>query len=140
MTFQTDFLKQDPKNVSPLNLAFIGDSVYELAIRNKVLAEYNGSLKDVNARAGEYTCATAQSRMILALEEELTEEELRIYKRGRNAKSVSAPKSCTISQYRQATGFEALLGYLFLAGRYDRLLALVDKAVESEKEKKNGTE
>ena len=86
MTFQTDFLKQDPKNVSPLNLAFIGDSVYELAIRNKVLAEYNGSLKDVNARAGEYTCATAQSRMILALEEELTEEELRIYKRGRNAK------------------------------------------------------
>lgn len=117
--------------MSPLNLAFIGDSVYELIIRNKVLAGYNGSVKEVNARAGRFTCATAQSRMILALEGDLTEEELRIYKRGRNAKSVSAPKSCTISEYRHATGFEALLGYLFLADRHDRLLELVEKALES---------
>lgn len=121
--------KQDPDLVSPLNLAFIGDSVYEVVIRNKMLAEQNGSIKDVSVRASDYTRATAQSAMILLIEDRLTEHEQRIFKRGRNAKSLSAPKSCSISEYRHATGFEALIGYLFLSGEYERILFLIDTAL-----------
>ena len=122
--------KENPDNVSPLNLAFIGDSVYEVVIRNRVIAEHNGSLKDANLMAEHYTRATMQCRMIQAVLPELTEHELRIFKRGRNAKSISAPKSCSISEYRHATGFESLIGYLFLAGSYERILEIVDRAAE----------
>ena len=130
MAQEINIPKIDPENVSPLNLAFIGDSVYEVVIRNKVLNEHNGSVKDVSTQAGKYTRATAQSTMVQLLMEELTEHELRIFKRGRNVKSLSVPKSCTVSEYRHATGFEALIGYLFLSGDHNRIFYLVDRAVE----------
>ena len=120
----------DPDQVSPLNLAFIGDSVYEVIIRTLMLAQHNGSVKDVSERTSCYTRATAQSRMILALETELSESEHRIFKRGRNVKSISTPKSCTVSEYRHATGLEALIGYLYLNREYSRILELVNRGIE----------
>lgn len=130
-------IKIDSSQVSPLSLAFLGDSVYETAIRAKVLEECKGSLKELNNQSGRYTCAKAQSAIIMTLEKELTEAEISVYKRGRNAKSVSAPKSCSISEYRHATGFEALIGSLYLDENYERIDELADKAISIIKEKYN---
>ena len=122
--------KQDPEKVSPLNLAFIGDSVYEVVIRNKVLNDFNGSLNEVNKMAKHYAMAQTQSKIMHLIENELSEKEIQIFKRGRNAKGVSAPKSCTISEYREATGFESLIGYLYLKNNSDRVIELVYKGIE----------
>jgi len=122
--------KINPNDVSPLNLAFIGDSVYETIIRTKVLVERNSNLKDVNLRANRYTTAKAQSRMAVLIEDKLSDHERSIFKRGRNAKSVSAPKSCTIGEYRHATGFESLIGYLYLEGNIGRLQEIIELATD----------
>lgn len=122
--------KQDPELVSPLNLAFIGDSVYELIIRNTILSERNGSLKYLNEECTKLSMASTQCKIVNHLMPELTDEEIRIYKRGRNSKSVSAPKSCTIGEYRQATGLESLIGYLYLADETERLCQLIERGIE----------
>ena len=122
-------IKIDSSQVSPLSLAFLGDSVYETPVRTKVLEACRGSLKELNNLSGRYTCAKAQSAIIMTLEKELTEAEISVYKRGRNAKSVSAPKSCSISEYRHATGFEALIGSLYLDGNFERIDELVNKGM-----------
>ncbi len=132
--------KLDPDNVSPLNLAFIGDSVYEAVIRTKVLEESNSSLKDLNLRAGKYTNAKAQCEMARLIESELTEHEAAVFKRGRNAKSLSAPKSCSIGEYRQATGFESLIGYLYLCGNAERIDELTALAVNRYENRRQGGE
>ena len=130
MAQEINIKKQDPELVSPLNLAFIGDSVYELIIRNKILFEKNGNLKYLNEECTRLSMAATQCKIVNLLMPELTEDEIRIFKRGRNAKSVSAPKSCTISEYRQATGFEALIGHLYLAEKTDRLYQLTERGIE----------
>ena len=120
----------NPFEASALSLAFLGDSVYETAVRTKVLEKCGGSLKELNNMSGRYTCAKAQSIMIMTLEPELSEHEKSVYKRGRNAKSVSAPKSCSISEYRHATGFEALIASLYIEGNEARIDELVSKGMD----------
>lgn len=104
----------DIKEYSPLTLAYIGDCIYDLIIKTLVINEGNRQVQKLHQKTSSYVQASAQSKMMRTMQEHLTEEEHAIYKRGRNAKSVSPAKNQSITDYRRATGFEALLGYLYL--------------------------
>lgn len=123
--------EQDIRTYSPLALAYIGDAIYDLVIRSVVVERANRSNNDLHKKVVKYVKAEAQSAMIQALLTELTEEEAGIYKRGRNAKSYTTAKNASVGDYRRATGYEALLGYLYLTGQNDRLLYLIKKGIES---------
>lgn len=122
--------EQDVRAYSPLTLAYIGDSVYDLVIRSVVVERANRSANDLHKKTVRYVKAEAQSMMIQALAMELTPDEEAVYKRGRNAKSYTAAKNASLGDYRKATGFEALIGFLYLTGQMDRLLYLVKKGIE----------
>ena len=112
-------------------MAYIGDSIYDLIIKSLVLNQGNRPVQKLHGLTSSYVQASAQSRMMRAMQEHLTEQEHAIYKRGRNAKSVSPAKNQSVTDYRRATGFEALLGYLYLNKEYGRLLELVKLGLES---------
>lgn len=119
----------DMKAYSPLTLAYIGDAAYELVIRTMVVKKGNRQASQLHRLTTSYVKAQAQAAMIEALEPELTEEELAIYKRGRNAKSYTSAKNASILDYRKATGLEALIGYLYLSGREERVLFLIKEGI-----------
>lgn len=125
---ETDVTKK-PTEYSSLALAYLGDAVYELYVRNHLLEKGNFSVNELHKGAVHYVKAKAQSDAVTALEPELTEEELRIYKRGRNAKPATLPKNANVGDYHRATGFEALIGYLYLEKNATRLYELLEKAV-----------
>lgn len=120
----------DIRAYSSLTLAYIGDSIYDLIIRTVIVERANQPVNKLHKMAIRYVNAGTQAKMITVLEEELTEEEKTIYHRGRNAKSYTSAKNASIADYRKATGLEAVFGYLYLSGRTDRILALVDLAFE----------
>lgn len=120
----------DPEQYSPLVLAYIGDCVYDLIIKSIVISEGNRQVHKLHEETSRYVQASAQSEMMRAMQEHLTKEEHAVYRRGRNAKSVSPAKNQTITDYRRATGFEALIGYLYLKKQYQRLLELVKTGME----------
>ena len=124
----------EPEGYSPLNLAYIGDSIYDLIIKTLVINEGNRQVQKLHQKTSSYVQASAQSKMMRTMQEHLTEEEHAIYKRGRNAKSVSPAKNQSITDYRRATGFEALLGYLYLKKEWKRMLELVKIGLDSIKE------
>lgn len=119
----------DMKAYSPLTLAYIGDAAYELVIRTMVVEKGNRQASQLHRLTTSYVKAQAQAAMIEALEPELTEEELAIYKRGRNTKSYTSAKNASILDYRKATGLEALIGYLYLSGREERVLFLIKEGI-----------
>ena len=119
----------DMKAYSPLTLAYIGDAAYELVIRTMVVEKGNRQASQLHRLTTSYVKAQAQAAMIEALEPELSEEELAIYKRGRNAKSYTSAKNASILDYRKATGLEALIGYLYLSGREERVLFLIKEGI-----------
>ncbi len=120
----------DVKLYSPLTLAYIGDAIYELVIRTILVRRGNTQVNKLHKQASGLVKAEKQSEMIGLLEEEFTEEELHIYRRGRNAKSNTSAKNASIVDYRRATGFEAVMGYLYLKGNYSRMLELIRKGLE----------
>ena len=120
----------DVCSYSPLALAYMGDAVYEVLIRTRVMNRGSMQVNKMHKKSASLVKAEAQARMIQALQEELTEEETAVYKRGRNAHSASPAKNASIRDYRMATGFEALVGYLYLPGQYERLLKLVHDGLE----------
>ena len=120
----------DVRAYSPLTLAYIGDAVYELVIRTVVVERANRAANELHKRTVKYVQAGVQAAMIEAVLPELTEDEVAVYKRGRNAKSHTSAKNASIQDYRKATGFEALMGYLYLNNQMDRLLYLVQSGVE----------
>lgn len=122
--------KQDIRTYSPLTLAYIGDAVYDLVIRTMVVERGNRSANDLHRITVKYVKADAQSRIVQAVMDELTQAEQDIYRRGRNAKPGTKAKNATLADYLKATGFEALLGYLYLTDNMERVLALVKKGVE----------
>ena len=122
--------QQDIRTYSPLTLAYIGDGVYDLVIRSLVVAEGNTQANHLHKKTSSVVKANAQSRMVEILLPILTEEETAVYKRGRNAKSPTMAKNATVSDYRRATGFEALMGYLYLNDEVERLLELVQIALQ----------
>ncbi len=115
----------DIHNYSPLTLAYIGDGIYELVIRTMVVDKANTSAKNLHRKSSSLVKAATQAEMALALQEDMTEEEIKAYKRGRNAKSATMAKNATMSDYRTATGFEALMGYLYLTEQSDRMIELI---------------
>lgn len=119
----------DVKTYSPLTLAYIGDGVYELIIRTILVKQGNTQANKLHQKASSLVKASAQAAMIEALKEELTEEELAVFKRGRNAHSGTMAKHATMSDYRRATGFEALIGYLYLQEDWERMLYLVKQGL-----------
>lgn len=125
----------DVHSYSPLTLAYIGDSIYDLIIKSLVINQGNRQVNKLHKETSMYVQASTQSLMMRAMQEELTEEEHAVYKRGRNAKSVSPAKNQSITDYRRATGFEALLGYLYLKNEWKRMLDLVKIGLDSLKEK-----
>lgn len=120
----------DIRTYSPLTLAYIGDSIYDAMIRTVVVERGNRSTNDLHKMAIRYVNAGTQARMIEALQELLTEEERAVYRRGRNAKSPSVAKNASVTDYRKATGMEAVLGYLYLQDRMDRAIELVKRGIE----------
>lgn len=125
------FGKDEARMLNPLQLALIGDAVYELFIRNYILSN-NTSLtaNKIHVKAISYVKAKSQSNIMHKLESFLTNIELSIYKRGRNAKSATIPKNADVRDYRMATGFEALVGYLYLIGDEERLAFVLNKSLE----------
>lgn len=121
----------DVMEYSPLTLAYIGDSIYDLIIKSLVVNEGNQPVQKLHLKTSRLVQASAQSKMMRALQEKLTEAEHAVYKRGRNAKSVSPAKNQSITDYRRATGFEALMGYLYLKKDWKRMLSLVKEGLES---------
>lgn len=122
---------QDLRSYSPLTLAYIGDGVYELIIRTILVKKGNCPVNRLHKKASSLVKAGAQSAIMEVIEEELTPEELSVYRRGRNAHSPTMAKHATMADYRRATGFEALMGYLYLKEDYTRMLTLV--RMESER-------
>ena len=116
---------QDLRSYSPLTLAYIGDGVYELIIRTILVKKGNCPVNRLHKKASSLVKAGAQSAIMEVIEEKLTPEELSVYRRGRNAHSPTMAKHATMADYRRATGFEALLGYLYLKEDYTRMLTLI---------------
>ena len=117
--------EQDLRSYSPLTLAYIGDGVYELIIRTILVKKGNCPVNRLHKKASSLVKAGAQSAIMEVIEEKLTPEELSVYRRGRNAHSPTMAKHATMADYRRATGFEALMGYLYLKEDYTRMLTLV---------------
>ena len=120
----------DINTYSPLTLAFIGDSIYDLVIRTVIVEQGNRQPQSLHKKKSSIVKAQTQALFIEALTDELDEKEADIYRRGRNAKSYTSAKNASIGDYRKATGFEALMGYLYLTGKEDRMLSLIKRAIE----------
>lgn len=123
-----------PGEVAPLILAHIGDAVYEVVVRTIELSKGNRAIEKVHRDSISLVNAKTQAEMSEKLLPILTEDELSIYKRGRNAKSATHAKNASIGDYRKATGFEALIGYLYLSGQNDRMLFLINEGINNGKE------
>ena len=122
-TFQMPDINAD--QYSPLTLAYMGDCAYEIVIRTLLVHKGNTHVDRLNKRASNLAKAATQSQIIGAIQEKLTEAELTVYKRGRNAKSYTSAKNASINDYRRATGFEALIGWLYLKGEFERMTELI---------------
>ncbi len=121
------FQLEDPdiRTYSPLTLAYIGDGIYEIYIRTILVKQGNCQANKLHKRASRLVKAPAQSEMVETLRPLFTPEEEQIYKRGRNAKAYTKAKNATMTEYRRATGFEAVMGYLYLTGQEKRLIDLI---------------
>ena len=129
--FKNKFTKEEVRQLNPLVLAFIGDGVYEVFIRSYIIdRNRNMPVHKLHIKTISYVREHEQSNFMNQLTELLNEEELSIYKRGRNAKSGTIPKNADVREYRNATGFEALIGYLYLIDDKERLEELLNRCVE----------
>lgn len=122
--------KLKPEQYSALGLAYIGDGVYDLIIRTIVIELGNGKVKNFHRLTSGVVKAESQAKLVKEILELLSEDELAVYRHGRNAKSATSAKNASIADYRVATGFEALLGYLYLKHEMDRALSLVKTGLE----------
>lgn len=125
--------EKDIRTYSPLTLAYIGDDVFDIIIRTLVVEKANRPANELHKMTVKYVKAQTQAGMaeaLLACENFLSDEEVDVYKRGRNAKSYTSAKNASIQDYRRATGFEALLGYVYLQGKQSRVVEIVKKAIE----------
>lgn len=115
---------------SALSLAYIGDSVFDIYVRAKIMSSGNQPVNVMHKKSKDYVNAKAQSEMYYRLLDFLTEEEMSVIKRGRNAKSFTKAKNASVSDYRHATGVEALFGFLFLKGETERITELFKICLE----------
>ena len=123
---------QKAKCMSPIVLAFVGDAVYSLYVREKLAFNTDFKSGILNVKASEIVRASAQAKFIDAIYPLLTEEEADVYRRARNTKKGTRAKSSTVAEYNKSTGFEALVGYLYITGQTDRLNVLLNYEVKDE--------
>ena len=114
-----------PAQLPILNLAYIGDTVFDLYVRTMLVSDVDARVHELHLMSAKRVCAGGQAQAFRRIEPMLSEEELGIYKRGRNSHMGTVAKNASIADYRTATGLEALIGYLFLCGRDDRLTELM---------------
>jgi ribonuclease-3 family protein len=122
--------------MSPLTLAYIGDTIYDLIVRSYLVMVHPTTVHQLHHKATEFVNASAQSDTLNEIIERLTKDERNMVRRGRNAKSGTVPKNADIGDYRRATGLEALLGYLFLSGRIERLTEIAGWILNNKTNKK----
>ncbi len=123
---------QKAKNLNPIVLAFVGDAVYSLFVRERLTFESDFKAGELNVLATSQVNASAQSSFLKDILGLLTEEETSVFKRARNAKKTTRAKHASVAEYNMATGFEAVLGYLYLIGDLDRLNFLLNKGISDE--------
>ena len=123
-------LPDEARLMQPSVLAFIGDAVFNLFIRERLIMNKKGTSHQLHILATDYVKASSQSKISKALMDNFTEEEAYIFRRGRNAKSTTIPKDAEVQDYKYATGFEALLGYLYLTKQNERLYQLMEQAAD----------
>ena len=134
-------IDRDIRTISPVSLAYVGDGIYDLIVRTIMIEEHNAKAGALHRLTTRYVKADAQAKMMEILEPILTEEENAIYHRGRNCKSGKSAKNASHGAYRKATGFEAVMGYLYMMGQTDRLLELVKLAIDNyTPDEREGTE
>ncbi|HHV28413.1 Mini-ribonuclease 3 [Acetivibrio mesophilus] len=129
MTGEFSYKPEEINQLSPLVLAYIGDAVYEVFIRTMLVSEGNVPVHVLHKRSIAFVKAKAQSNIIHRIMPSLTEEELSVVRRGRNAKSATIPKNADVAEYRYATGFESLIGFLYLKKDYERLTDILQRAI-----------
>ena len=122
--------RKEAKEFSPLVLAYIGDAVYELIIRSILVSMGNRPVNKLNKDATSLVKAGAQSEIVKLISDKLSEEEYTVFKRGRNSSPHTMAKNASMSDYKYATGFEALIGFLYLDNRCDRALELVKLGID----------
>lgn len=121
----------DPKQLSPLTLAFVGDGVFDLFVREEIVCSANRPVKELNRLKVDRVRCEAQAALFAQIEPLLTEEETDIFRRGRNAHTSHTPKNASPADYHTATGLEALFGYLYLTDRFDRIRQLLTDHVNA---------
>lgn len=119
----------DLRTYSPLTLAFLGDCVYDIIIRTVLVERGNRAAQGLHKKKSYLVNAKTQKELVESIQDILTPDEEDIYRRGRNAKSYTTAKNASVGDYRKATGFEALLGYLYLNDQMDRVLFLVKEGL-----------
>ena len=124
------YSRQELAAIKPLALAFVGDCVYELYIRNYLISEKYRDVNELHIKSIFFVKAKAQAYILHHLEEELTPEEHEIVRRGRNAHPHTVPKNASVIDYRYATAFEALIGYLYMLGENERLEYILQRSLE----------
>ncbi|MBE5736453.1 MAG: ribonuclease III [Clostridiales bacterium] len=124
----------DARNLNPQVLAFVGDGVYSLYIRHKLVVGGNSRGKDLHNEVTSFVKASGQSELIARLLPMLNEDEVAVFKRARNHKTLSQAKNQKITDYRRATGLEAVLGYLYLSGKMDRITSLLNSTMGEDNE------
>ena len=117
--------EQEARNVSPVTLAFVGDAVFTLYVREKLVLNHTYSTGTLQKLSAEEVSAHGQNALLEKILPELTEDEIAVFKRGKNAKKPTRSKNATVTEYNNSTGLEALIGYLYLTGQYDRLEKLL---------------
>ena len=129
-----DYPVEDPRQIPALNLAYVGDTVYDLYVRAYLIHTHPETVHALHLLSARMVCAQGQARAFFALEGELTQEELSVYRRGRNAHSGTVPKNANVADYRVATGLETLLGHLWVLGREERIDQLMAVAIRVNEE------
>lgn len=142
---ENDFLKslnlegkteREVRFLNPLVLAYVGDCVYEVYIRKYVLHKYGGYVNDLHKKSIGFVKAAAQAKIVHSIGDSFTEEEWSVIKRGRNNKSSTVPKNANIADYKYATGFEALIGYLYLIDKKERIEEIIVQGISILEEEK----
>ena len=124
-----EYTGADVRELSVLSLAYVGDAVFELMVRTRLISGHNATAGRLHKMAKSVVNAGAQAEMYFRIKDMLSEEEAGVFRRGRNAKSATVPKNGSLADYRHATGLEALFGYLYLSGRFGRLREIFEKGI-----------
>ena len=128
--FKIDREKEEVDLMSPLTWAYIGDAVYELYVRNKLINETNLKPHKLHIEAIKYVKASAQAKILEKIKDKLTEEEMEIVRRGRNTQNHHLAKNATVQEYMYSTAFEGLIGYLYLTKQDERLKEILDMSMD----------